>query len=78
MADRFETSLPFSEDILVEFRMFKHAVAGDSSLKTQTTDRVMEEVVGPLSETLPNLAKLAAVDLLIPASTAGKYSNRFT
>ena len=77
LADRFRSSLSSNEEeVLVEYRMLKNAVAADTSLKTQSTHRVMEEVVGPLAETLPNLAKLAAVGLLIPASTAGKLCNR--
>ena len=43
------------------------------NLREVTTHRIMEEVAGPLSTTLPNLARIATVGLLIPTSTAGKF-----
>ena len=74
LADRFQSSLSGHTDVLSEFKLMKHTVYNDPKLVQEPAHKIMEIIAGPMSQTLPNLAKLASVGLLIPASTAGRYS----
>ena len=63
-----------SAEVLAEFTLFKNTIRQDPQLMREGPHRVMEEAAGPMRVTLPNLAKLATIGLLLPTSTAGKYN----
>ncbi|XP_045193148.1 zinc finger protein 862-like [Mercenaria mercenaria] len=66
---RFQSSLNCQADVQSEFQLLKNTVRNDQKLVQEPASKIMETVAGPLSETLPNLAKLASVGLIIPTST---------
>lgn len=70
LAGHLRPILGNAEDIPMEYSKLK--TRGEKKVVNQrkvTTQRIMEKVAGPLSTTLPNLAIIATVGLLIPTAT---------
>lgn len=50
----------------------KNTIFKNEALQRMTLTAMLEEVSGKMTVSCPNLSRIAAVGLLIPASTAGK------